>query len=108
MDAKLAVELAATWELCGGNRLSEAAVKLLVTDLRDYPEAKVRAALRLCRQDTRRISVGLIHDTIRGIKNQPAKPVEPSRRLEERFQPMPAGVRAQLDAFLGRIARRST
>ena len=59
MKTKLMQYIALTWELCGGQKPSELAMKVIVHDLEQFSQADVIAALDRCRRELKgRISIG--------------------------------------------------
>lgn len=69
-SAELIQAIAATAELCGAS-LSEAAAKMLVRDLSEYPEAAVMQALTKVRRSGKRFSLGAIIEEIDAQDGRP-------------------------------------
>jgi hypothetical protein len=53
MKIKLIEKIAVVFELCGGAKMSEAALDMLIADLEAYPEQAVSEALDRCRREVK-------------------------------------------------------
>lgn len=98
MDAELAREIAATWELQNGPA-GEDAIRVMLADLSGYPPHKVRLALTQRRQVGGRWTLGSLVEDIRQIRD-PEKRVDIGHRLDApETSGMPSHVRKQLYDF---------